>query len=186
MKKMDFQNRQVVLSKINAANLVPIAVANAMLFVGSNMKPDDCQFELSTYFVITGTLGIIIAIFGQLSKLLIKNISEALTPCEHHVLHIIIGFNDFLRFSELFALCGGVVLVLWHAHRVVFDEDEQYEKPGLYFCKKGPFVFAAVFLSLVSVILAIGSLMFFAGLVREVTLPKKLPLMLQTDTKSKH
>ena len=77
---MDPQNRKVILEKINAANLVPIAVANGMLFVGSNMRPADCQFELSTYFVITGTLGIIIAIFGQLSKLLIRNISDALTP----------------------------------------------------------------------------------------------------------
>ena len=183
---MAFDNRQANITKINAANLVPIAVANAMLFVGSNMKPEDCFSGLSTYFVITGTLGIIIAIFGQLSKLLIMSMSDTLSPCEYHMLHIINGFNDFLRFAELFALCGGVVLVLWHVNRVVFDEDEQYEKPGLYFCKKGPFVFAAVFLSLVSVILAIGSLMFFAGLVREVTLPKKLPLMLQTDTKSKH
>ena len=185
---MDLQNRKVILDKINAANLVPIAVANAMLFVGSNMKPVDCQFELSTYFVITGTPGIIIAIFGQLSKLLIRNISDALTPCEYHILYIIIGFNDFLRFSELFALCGGVVLVLWHASRVVFNEEEQYEKPGLYFCKRGPFIFAAVFLSLVSIILAMGALMFFAGLVREVTLPKNPQIMLMSkkEEKSKH
>ena len=174
---MEAVNRQGILDKINAANLVPIAVANAMLFVGSNMKPEDCQFELATYFISTGTLGIIIAVFGQLGRLLINNFSDAVTPCEHHILYVTLFINDFLRFSELFSLFSGLLLVLWHASRVVFDEADTYEKPGLYFCKRGPFIFASVFLSLVTLIIAVTSLIFFAGLVREVTFwpkPKRI------------
>ena len=166
---MEVENRQAFLDKINAANLVPIAVANAMLFVGSNMKPEDCQFSLATYFVVTGTLGLIIAIFGQLSKLLINHFSKDVTPCEHHIMYVILLINDFLRFSELFSLFCGLLLVLWHASRVSFDETDADTGIGLFFCKRGPFIFASVFLSLVTLIVILTSLIFFAGLVREVT-----------------
>ena len=181
---MEVENRQAVLDKINAANLVPIAVANAMLFVGSNMKPEDCSFQLETYFVVTGTLGLIIAIFGQLGKLLVNNFSKDVTPCEHHILYVILLINDFLRFSELFSLFGGLLMVLWHANRVVFDEADTYEKAGIYYCKRGSFVFASVFLSLLTLIVVLAALIFFAGLVHEVTVWPK-PQQIEEEPKSK-
>ena len=126
---------------ISANNLVPLSVANTMLYIGSHMKNEDCDFDLRKYFVVVGSLGLSLTVFSVLGKFLIGEIGrdaghDEKTRCEKTILYIIKYFNSLMRFTQVAMLIAGALIVLSNLSRVVFEAPEAHDDAGSVYCKR--------------------------------------------------
>ena len=108
----------------------------------------------------------------MLGKFLIGEIIRdgVITPCENVILTLIKYLNSLLRFSEVAMLIAGTMIVISNLSRIVFEAPAP---SGSVYCKKGPYMFSVVFFILVTLILAIGGVFYFAWLIHNVTYRKK-------------
>ncbi len=117
---------------IVTANLVPLAVSNTMLFIGTHMKAQDCDFELRKYFMIVGSLGLSLSAFAILGKFLIEEMTAGIGPCvKKSILYGISLSNTLLRITEIIMLIAGSVIVFSQWTKVSFERKE-----GLTYCQE--------------------------------------------------
>jgi hypothetical protein len=142
--------------KIISSNLVPLSMANSMLFIGSHMKTTDCDFILEKYLIVAGSIALCLSIIGSLSHYIIAWITAdgIVNKCEDFILLILTYLNGLMTMVEVGIFLAGTCIVFPHLAHVTFDSNQTDE----YFCQKGPFVFTAIFLSLVSLILMAGGI----------------------------
>ena len=113
-----------VSKQIISEGLVPLAVANTFLFIGSNMQSHDCAFNLGLYFVVVGTLCLSFAVFGALGKFLVGVILDRkIDKCGSMILKIIQAMNAFLKMAECIMLTGGCFFVLAYVGKVSFSPE---------------------------------------------------------------
>lgn len=115
-------DKQDIRQHIISDGLVPLAVANTFLFIGSNMKTQDCYFNLGMYFIVVGTLCLSFAVFGVLGKFLIGVILDRkIDSCGTAILKIIQLMNSFLKIAEYLMLIAGCLYVLGYVGEVSFS-----------------------------------------------------------------
>lgn len=114
---------QRVNDAIITASLVPVAVANTMLFIGTNMKAEDCQFELRIFLIAAGALVLSLSIFSIMGKFLLDEMARGVGPrVKSALLYILSILNCLLRMTEVIIMITGAIIVMTYWSRVVFKK----------------------------------------------------------------
>lgn len=121
MKVPQAPEPQKVNDAIISASLVPVAVANTMLFIGTNMKAEDCQFELRIFLIAAGALVLSLSIFSIMAKFLLDEMARGVgARVKSAMLYILSILNGLLRMTEVIIMITGAIIVMAYWSRVVF------------------------------------------------------------------
>ena len=128
-------NPELLSEQILSPNLVPIAVANTLLFIGSNMKSEACDFELRKFFMIIGSVGLTISCFTTLAKILMDEMIRhgTMGRLRTILLFLISLSNGLLRTTEVFMLIAGDFVVFSHWSKVSFEKTDD---PAKEYCQE--------------------------------------------------
>ena len=116
--------KMVLTSKIIPNSIVPMAVSNSMLFVGVHERPNDCEFPLSEYLIVAGTVALLISVVGILFRYIINWIlkTKAITKVDHVILVVLEVVGNLISLLEVALFIAGGVYVFPHVDHVQFED----------------------------------------------------------------